>query len=63
MYKIYLILNIIVKVQLNMTPGLPEKYREKTKLREVTCSGCQHVMATRMRIPQCAKCGAYTEEK
>jgi len=46
-----------------MTPGLPEKYKEKTKLREVTCSGCKHVMATRMLIPRCAKCGAYTEGK
>ena len=44
-----------------LSPGLPEKYREKTKLREVTCRGCKHVMATRMKIPQCSKCGAYTE--
>ena len=46
-----------------MNPGLPEKYREKTNLREVTCKECGHIIATRMKIPQCGKCGTYTEEK
>jgi len=45
-----------------MNPGLPEKYREKTNLREVKCKSCGYIMATRMKIPQCSKCGAYTEE-
>jgi len=42
---------------------LAEKYKEKAKLREVKCSGCGSMIATRMKIPRCGKCGAYTEEK
>lgn len=45
-----------------MNPGLPEKYKEKTNLREVKCSGCGSMIATRMKIPRCSKCGSYTEE-
>ncbi len=46
-----------------MNPGLPKEYKEKTKLREVECDGCGFVMATRMKIPRCGKCGAYTRDK
>ncbi len=42
---------------------LAKRYTEKTNLREVKCSGCGYLMATRMKIPRCNKCGAYTEEK
>jgi len=45
----------------NMSP-LADRYKEKTKLREVKCSGCGYLIATRMKIPRCAKCGVYTEE-
>ena len=46
-----------------VNPGLPKKYREKTSLHEVECKRCGFIIATRMKIPQCRKCGAYTEEK
>ena len=49
------------KMKNNMTP-LADRYKEKTKLREVKCSGCGYLMATRMKIPRCGKCGVYTEE-
>ena len=42
-----------------MNPGLPKKYREKTTLHEVKCDGCGHIIATRMKKPQCKKCGKY----
>jgi len=42
---------------------LADRYKEKTKLREVKCTGCGYMMATRMKIPRCSQCGAYTEEK
>jgi len=45
-----------------MSP-LAEKYKKHTKLREIKCSGCGYLMATRMKIPRCKQCGAYTEEK
>lgn len=45
-----------------MNPGLAEKYKEKTILREVECHSCGFMIATRMKIPRCGKCGAYTEE-
>jgi len=41
---------------------LAKRYTEKTKLREVKCLGCGYMMATRMKIPRCGKCGVYTEE-
>jgi ribosomal protein S27AE len=44
-----------------MSP-LAKKYQEKTKLREVECKSCGFMMATRMKIPRCGKCGTYTEE-
>ena len=47
-------------VRKNMSP-LADRYKEKTKLREVKCSGCGYLMATRMMIPRCSKCGAYTQ--
>ncbi len=46
-----------------MNPGLPEKYREKTgEKRLVKCKGCNYVMATRMKYPQCSKCGMYAND-
>ncbi len=45
-----------------MAPGLPESYKEKTKLHEVKCSGCGMMIATRMKIPRCSRCGAYTKK-
>ena len=46
-----------------MNPGLAEKYKEKTKLREVKCKHCGFLITTRMKIPRCGRCRAYTEEK
>ena len=44
-----------------MNPGLPEKYKEKTKLHEVKCKGCDHIIATRYKRPKCSKCGVYND--
>ncbi|MEK0330443.1 MAG: hypothetical protein QQN45_01265 [Nitrosopumilus sp.] len=41
---------------------LADRYKEKTNLREVKCSGCGEIIATRMKIPRCHRCGVYTEE-
>lgn len=46
-----------------MSPGLPKAYKEKTVLRLVKCDECKHVMATRMKIPQCSKCRTYIKGK
>ncbi len=46
-----------------MNPGLPEAYREKTKLHIVICKTCKYEFPTRMKIPQCSKCGTYHKEK
>jgi len=43
--------------------GLSKEYTKKTRLREVKCSGCGLVMATRMVIPRCRKCGKYTKKE
>lgn len=51
-----------MEVKMNYNMPLAEKYKEKTKLREVKCSGCGYLMATRMKIPRCKQCGAYTEK-
>ena len=46
-----------------MNPGLPEKYKEKiNQKRLIKCKSCGNLMASKMRIPRCGKCGAYTEE-
>ena len=52
---------IVENMKKNVSP-LADRYKEKTKLREVKCSGCGSMMATRMKIPRCGKCGVYTEE-
>ena len=52
---------IVEMIKKNMSP-LADKYKEKAKLREVKCSGCGEMIATRMKIPRCSRCGAYTEE-
>jgi len=41
---------------------LAKRYQEKAKLREVKCSKCGFLIATRMKIPRCSKCGAYTRD-
>jgi len=41
-----------------MNPGLPEKYKEKGKLRIVKCD-CGHEYASSMKIPRCSDCGKY----
>jgi len=45
-----------------MNPGLPEKYKEKTKIRIVKCGSCKREYPSRQKIPRCSKCGAYTEK-
>ncbi len=52
---------ILLMSKKNMSP-LADRYKEKAKLREVKCLGCGSMMATRMKIPRCGKCGVYTEE-
>ena len=62
MYRMYSMNTIILlMVRKNISP-LADRYKEKAKLREVKCSGCGNMMATRMKIPRCHRCGAYTEE-
>ena len=39
--------------------GLPEKYREKGKLRYHTCEFCKREFVTTMKYPQCGKCRKY----
>ena len=51
---------ILLMAKKNVSP-LADRYKEKTKLREVKCSSCGSMIATRMKIPRCGKCGAYTE--
>jgi len=41
-----------------VNPGLPERYKEKGKLRVVKCD-CGHEFATSMKIPRCFNCGVY----
>ena len=46
-----------------MNPGLAKRYKEKTQQKRlVKCKSCGYVMATRMKIPRCGRCGAYTEK-
>ena len=44
-----------------MSPGLPEKYKEKGKLRIVKCKKCGHEYPTSMKIPRCSKCKTYSD--
>jgi hypothetical protein len=44
-----------------MSP-LSKRYKEKTDLHEIECRSCGFMIATRMKIPRCRKCGTYTEE-
>jgi len=54
---------IIVETARKSMSPLADRYKEKAKLREVKCSGCGAMMATRMKIPRCGRCGVYTEEE
>lgn len=42
-----------------MSPGLPEKYKEKGKLRYHKCEHCKHEFPTSMKFPKCSKCKKY----
>ena len=44
-----------------MNPGLPEKYKEKGKLRIVKCKKCGHEYPTSLKIPRCSKCQTYSD--
>jgi len=46
-----------------MNPGLAKRYQEKVdQKRIVKCKSCGELIASKMKIPRCGKCGAYTEE-
>jgi len=55
-------IHTIIEAMMKKNVPLADRYKEKGKLREVKCSGCGYLMATRMKIPRCFKCGVYTEE-
>ena len=43
--------------------GLPEKYREKGKLRYHTCEFCKREFVTTMKLPQCGICRKYATKQ
>jgi len=40
-----------------------KSYTDKVKLRELKCSECGFMIASRMLIPRCKKCGTYNKPK